>query len=159
MRVTYLTGNVLDFPNGTNVLVHGVSRQGVMGAGVAAQIAKRYPEAYEVYSAAYLDRVKGELALGTFTVAILTDEKRVVNLVTQDEIGTESRKVDYEAVYSGLTTLRDALEDAGKQGRSYSICMPWIGCGLAGGSQNVIRAMIEDVFGASSIPVTVVSYA
>ena len=36
--------------------------------------------------------------------------------------------------------------------------MPWLGCGLAGGSRKIVAAMIEDIFGESPIEVFVVEY-
>lgn len=148
MSLSLITADALTFPRGTNVLIHGVSQRGVMGAGIALKIRQRWPRAYDVYHEAF---EKGDLQLGTFTVAITEDDKRVVNLVTQRDIGTDKRQVDYEAVYSGLETLRDLLEEAGKEGRTYSIVMPYIGCGLAGGSRDIIKAMTHHLFDNSSI--------
>ncbi len=63
-----------------------------------------------------------------------------------------------EALYAGLCTFRDILQDALAQGRVYRVAMPWLGCGLAGGARPVVRAMIEDIFRESPVEVFVVEY-
>ncbi len=155
MSVQYIKGDAISFPEGTNVLLHGVNQLGVMGAGFALQVRERYPAAHEVYMAAYGAE---HLWLGTFTVATLEDGRKVVNLVTQREIGTEKRQVDYEALYAGLESIHALLLKAFDEGRVYSIAMPWIGCGLAGGNRRVVEAMVESIFGSSDIMVYVVDY-
>lgn len=157
MPVTYIIGNALDFPEDTNVLLHGVSTLPKMGKGIAKQIKEEYPAAFEAHTT-LID--KGEAALGRFSTALVAaGTKRIINLISQTIVGEDCRQVDYEALYVGLCQVRDILEDAGKQGRVYRLAMPWIGCGLAGGSKTVVRAMIEDIFGESPIEVFVVEYA
>ena len=156
MPVTHITGNALDFPENTNVLAHGCNTLGSFGAGVALQIAQEYPAAAEADKAAFDAR---ENQLGTFSSAVVAGgAKRIANLYIQESVGTDRRRVDYEALYSALSNLRAVLENAGKEGRAYRVAMPWIGCGLAGGSKTVVRAMIEDIFGESPIEVFVVEY-
>lgn len=156
MPVTHITGNALDFPENTNVLIHCVSLKPVMGAGVARQITEEYPSAFE----AHRDYIAtGNAMLGQFSsVVVAGGAKRIVNLIAQADIGTERRQLDYEALYAGLCTFRDILQDALAQGRVYRVAMPWLGTGLAGGSKPVVRAMIEDIFGESPIEVFVVEY-
>ena len=156
MPVHYITGNALDFPEGTNVLAHCANRQGTFGAGVARQIAEEYPAAAEVDQEAFKS---GTNHLGTFSSAVVAGgTKRIVNIYAQTAYGTETRQLDYEALYTGLERLRAVLQDAHAQGRTYRVAMPWLGTGLAGGSRTVVRAMIEDIFGESPIEVFVVEY-
>lgn len=157
MPVTHITGNALDFPEETNVLAHGCNTLGSFGAGLARQIAEEYPAAAEADKAAFDAK---ENQLGTFSSAVVAaGTKRIANLYIQESVGTDRRRVDYEALYTSLSNLRAVLENAGKEGRAYRLALPWIGCGLAGGSKTVVRAMIEDVFGESPIEVFVVEYA
>lgn len=157
MPVHYITGNALDFPEGTNVLVHCANRQGTFGAGIARQIAEEFPAAAEADQEAFKD---GTNHLGTFSSAVVAGgTKRIVSLYGQTEYGADSRQLDYEALYTGLERLRSALQDALAQGRAYRVAMPWLGCGLAGGSRKIVAAMIEDIFGESPIEVFVVEYA
>ena len=157
MPVHYITGNALDFPENTNVLAHGCNRQGTMGAGIARQIAEEFPAAVEADQKAFQSN---ENQLGMMSSAVVAGgAKRVANLYCQTFYGAEKRQVDYEALYVCLSSLRDILEDAAKQGRVYRLALPWLGTGLAGGSKTVVRAMIEDVFGASPIETFVVERA
>ena len=156
MSIEYFTGNALDFPNGANVLVHGCNTLGKFGAGIAAQIAEEYPAAKEVYLQAFENK---QIRLGTFTTANVAGGKRIVNLITQERVGADKRQVDYEALYLGLETLKDILEDAAKEGRNYTVCLPWIGTGLAGGSKNIIKAIFEDIFDKSLIKFIIVDYS
>lgn len=127
-----------------------------MGAGITRQIAEEFPAAAEADQEAFKN---GTNHLGTFTsVAVSGGTKRIVNLYAQTEFGTETRQLDYEALYTGLERLRAVLQDAHAQGRVYRVAMPWLGCGLAGGSKKIVKAMIEDIFGESPIEVFVVEY-
>ena len=156
MSVEYVKGNLLDFPNNSNVICHCISsRQVSMGAGIAKAIREEYPAALEAYQKAF---DSGSCQLGTFSVAEVAGGKRVVNLVTQENLGTDRRQVDYEALYTALNTLRRVMENARDEGRIYRLAMPWLSCGLAGGSTKVVGAMIEDIFGPSPIVCTVVGY-
>ncbi len=152
MSVQYITANALDFPENTNVLVHGVNCGGVMASGIAKSIREEYPAAYDAYMEAHKNN---ELQLGMFSVAEVVGGKRIINLCTQEKYGTDKRYIDYEALYVGLSRIKEILEGASKEGRKYSLVMPWVGCGLAGGSRKVVKAMIEDIFEESEIRVVV----
>ena len=65
-EVGLLHGNLLDFPYGINVIAHSCNTLNVMGAGIAEQIANRYPEAKEADDVA--DKA-GQNDLGEFSVA------------------------------------------------------------------------------------------
>lgn len=157
MPVTYITGNALDFPENTNVLLHVANRQGTMGAGIARQIAEEYPAAAEADQEAFKS---GDNQLGMFSSAVVAGgSKRICNLYAMTHYGTETRQLDYEALYTGLERFKAVLDNAAKEGRTYRVVMPWLGCGLAGGSRWVVAAMIEDIFGESPIEVFVVEYS
>ena len=156
MPIHHITGNALDFPENTNVLLNIVSLKPVMGAGIARQIAEEYPDAFQ----AHKDFIAGGTAmLGEFSSAIVAaGTKRICNLIAQADIGTHRRQLDYEALYSGLTIFRELLTDAYNNGRVYRVAMPWVGTGLAGGSRKVVGAMIEDIFENAPFEVFVVDY-
>ena len=155
MSVEHVKGNILDFPNNSNVLAHGVSLQGKYGAGLAKQIAEEYPAAKNIYMEAFETK---QLRLGTMTVADVAGGKKIANLVVQEQVGTDKRQLDYEALYVALSDLEWALRHAKEEGRIYRLALTWIGCGLAGGSLKIVGAMIEDIFGNSPIVCTVVGY-
>ena len=130
-------GNLLDmFDNGDfDVIAHGCNCHHVMGGGIAAQIAQRYPGVY------YVDRQytkSGDInKLGTFTCAYPdTNDQRVYNLYTQFNFGAKGVYVDYDALTLCLRKL-NALEKGKKVG------LPLIGGGLAGGDEGVITSIME----------------
>jgi O-acetyl-ADP-ribose deacetylase (regulator of RNase III) len=65
MEIIYKTGNLLDAQ--TDVIAHQVNCQGVMGSGVAAEVKKRYPEAFNSYRKDYEN---GKLELGVAQIFI-----------------------------------------------------------------------------------------
>lgn len=119
------------------VVVHGANCFCTMGSGIAKQIKALYPEAYE----ADLKTIKGDKnKLGTYTGApIMRGEKAfvIVNAYTQYTYGTDSMKVDYEA-------LRRCFNGIKKEFYGCTIGYPLIGCGLAGGSWEVVSKIIDE---------------
>ena len=131
------------FTSDAPIIAHGCNTQGVMGAGVAAIVRKRYSEAYHRY---VQEHAINGLELGTVQFVQLYDHdgptQYIANCMTQEFTGTQRRQVDYEAVYTCFEQLRDfALEHEFRD-----IAMPQIGCGLAGGSWSIVEAMLHDVF-------------
>lgn len=163
MSVEYIKGDLLDWPAGINVIAHGVSRQAKMGKGIAKQIADRYPDAKQAYLDAFAEAGQrgGYPQLGDIVVAkVENDTKRIVHAFTQDDIGTDRRQLNYEALHVALTSLRDMLESARAEGREWVLGIPqWIGCGLAGGHSAVVQAHVESIFWQSPVRCVVVEYA
>jgi O-acetyl-ADP-ribose deacetylase (regulator of RNase III) len=156
MVIKHIKGNLLDFPSGINIIVHSCNTKNVFGAGIAKSIKDEYPAAYEADT---LASSKGENKLGYMSYANVSGGKKVVNLYTQAGFGAETRQVDYEAFYIAISRLRDALEQAHKEGRKYVLGFPYkISCGLAGGDWEIIQTMIEQVFEPSSIETFIVNY-
>lgn len=87
----------------------------------------------------------------------------IANLFIQLEVGTERRRAEYDAVRSSLTAARDqmlagiALDPRRPDEIIHptSLALPRIGAGLSGGDWLTIRSIIDEVFGASPIDVTI----
>lgn len=115
-----------------------------MGAGIAREIAKRYPEAYQADKATESgDKSK----LGTYTFAKFKQASAflkghnlfVVNAYTQYRYGRDGKcYFDYDAFESVMKKINEDFK--GKL-----IVMPWIGCGLAGGSQTKVKEILNRV--------------
>lgn len=117
-----------------DVIVHGCNCQMNMGGGIAAQIAKLYPEARcadEEY-AQYHDQPV--FMLGNATSVEVDDGFTIVNGYTQLKGGAGT--FSYAALE--LVLMKVAAQFAGKR-----IGLPYIGCGIAGGDQNKIVDMFE----------------
>ncbi len=159
MKIEHIDGDLLDFPNGINVIGHNCNCQAVQGAGVALQVKNRYPKAYEAdktHHAVY--QSKGTSQLGTYSSADVGDGKIIVNLYGQDGYGTATRQLNYEAIYKAMETLmKNMTRNSHKQ---YVIGFPYLmGCHLAGGNFLIVESMIKAIFeDCSNIKVYIVKY-
>lgn len=137
MEIVYLVGDLLESPY--RLILHGCNAQGVMGSGVAKQIRKKFPQAFDEYHAAY---GKEMLWLGD---VIFTDcgNKIVANGITQQYYGRSGECfVSYEAINN---VMEDTHNYALKHGIEH-VAMPLIGSKLGGGSWKKISSIIEDKF-------------
>ncbi|MBS0241501.1 MAG: macro domain-containing protein [Proteobacteria bacterium] len=133
-----------------DVIVHGCNTMHVMGAGLAAQIRRQFPAAYEAdLATAYADPAK----LGTCSFArIETAPGRslvVVNAYTQLEPSTGEPgrvDVDYEAVRRALLHIKADYT-------GLRIGLPQIGAGLAGGDWPRIRSIIAETLAAENVTI------
>ncbi len=159
MKLQHIKGNLLDFPNGINVICQNCNCQAVQGAGLALQIKNRYPKAYEAdktHHAVYQN--KGVSQLGSYSSAIVGENKIIVNLYGQDGYGTATRQLNYEAIYKSMETIAKNMSQ--KPHASYIIGFPYgMGAGLAGGNWAVIESMINAIFEPTEIPVFVVKFS
>ena len=165
--VELLYGNLLDFPNGITTIAHSCNVRNIMGAGIAKQIAERYPQEYEAdyefYNNEYDEDGQFIHPLGKFSKATVTGDflpnnnGTIYNLYTQANIGTHTRQVHYEYFWQALKNMHDDIIST--HAEPQVLGLPYgISCGLAGGSWNIILEMINDVFKASSIKTYVVNY-
>lgn len=119
-----------------DVIVHGCNCFCTMGAGIAALVREKFPEAYE----ADLKTAIGDMSkLGTYTHATISTnfgELVVVNAYTQYRYGTQRRQVDYKAVEAVFKRIKQDF--TGKR-----IAYPMIGAGLAGGHWPTIAQIID----------------
>lgn len=129
-----------------DLIAHGCNCFCTMGAGIALQIKKEFPKAYQ----ADLQTKKGNIQkLGTCSWARTNKGLIVVNAYTQFNYGGRGKKVDYYAIESCMEWIKDNF--SGK-----SMGFPLIGCGLAGGEWNVVRGIIENKL--KDEEVTIVEY-
>ena len=153
-------GNLLDMADrgDFDIIIQGCNCFNAMGAGLAPQIAKRYPMAEEADNRT----VRGSIGkLGNWTVAYNTHDTkhpvqfRIINAYTQYVTSQQGEDVfEYDAF---KLILRKLAHQYGKQ--RYGL--PYIGMGLAGGDKKRIMAMIEDfanVISAKGGTVTLVEF-
>ena len=115
-----------------DVIVHGANCYNIMGAGIALQVRRKYPEAYYVDSnTPSKDRAK----LGHYSVVKTGTNHQffIVNLYTQYSPGPH---IDYEA-------LRRGFELIAKDFNGLHIAYPKIGAGIARGDWDTIKAIID----------------
>lgn len=120
-----------------DLIMHGCNCFASMSGGIAAAIARRYPEAREADRAAAerSRRTEGgrRSLLGTYSECRLP-QGIILNLYTQYYPGPDFRM---EAFRSALGRVKEHFHDS-------RIGMPWIGCGIGGASR---RAVLEAVAG------------
>jgi len=121
-----------------NIFCHQTNCMGVMGSGIARQIALTYP------SVAMRDKDYCRLKkpLGTILPVRVSENRICVNLYGQYNYGRYKRFTDYEAFQSALNMFAERLNNSSIPD-DWIIAFPYrIGCGLAGGSWGEIYPMI-----------------
>jgi O-acetyl-ADP-ribose deacetylase (regulator of RNase III) len=150
-------GNLLT-DSDISVIGHCTNCQGVMGSGIALSIKEIYPIAYDAYKNA---ESKEGLKLGEISYgSVLRNSKPFVifNLNGQHLYGTDSRKINYEAIYSALEKMRRICEMA-KMEPKPTVGFPHkMGADRAGGDWRIIERMIEAVFDGYSGDVIIVDW-
>jgi O-acetyl-ADP-ribose deacetylase (regulator of RNase III) len=146
--VAVKTGDLLKSKE--NILGHQTNCLGIMGAGLAVQIKKQYPEVFEAYKRLCEKHKKSRTLMGKCQIVSTKQEGRyIANLFGQYDISRNHVQTEYEYLRKALETLK---EEAKK--RNLSVGLPWqLGSGLAGGDWNIVKKMIEEVF--HDYPVTI----
>lgn len=134
--IKIVNGNILNAKE--NIIVHQVNVQGIMGGGVARQLATKYPnlekeyrEFCRLYDNEY-EKLKGQV------FKIMLQGKFIMNMFSQKE----NFDTDYEAMKKALKEIKQYAKSL-----KLSICMPYkIGCGIANGDWNIVYKIVEEVF-------------
>lgn len=134
--ITNKNGNLLR-ANDVGVIVHQANLFHTFGAGIAAQILKEYPEAYQADLATKYGDVN---KLGTYSYAA-SKGKFVANLYSQKDFSRNgSNATSYEHFKIGIQAIK-------KHFPGETIGVPHgIGCGLAGGDWNRVYKILQTVF-------------
>lgn len=129
-----------------DVIAHGCNCMCEMGAGIAKQIKKVFPAAYD----ADQQTTKGDAGkLGTCTVAtcaLANGTVDVVNAYTQYDFRGKGVLVDYDAVRSCIKWIKSHY--SGKR-----IGLPKIGAGMARGDWNRIRDLISEELAGEDVTI------
>lgn len=141
-----------------SIICHCCNCQGAWGKGVVVPIGKRYPAAKEAYFKA-IKEIPLDERLGEIITVKVTDNILVSNMFGQFDYRKryEDDKdlfLNYEALGKCFEKLKDQIL-AKRHIKNYTIHMPRIGCGLAGGDWNVVEKLINDIFIINGISVTV----
>lgn len=137
--IRYIKGDATDpQAKGMKAIVHCVNDLGKWGAGFVMALSKKWPITREKYLEWYNEHKS--LALGDIQLVVVRPDIVVVNLVGQHGIGTGSKgpPVRYTAIRGGFMKMHSTLQP------SFSIHMPRMGCGLAGGKWEKIEPIIEE---------------
>tara|TARA_B100000085_G_C18542691_1_gene512603 strand:- start:1221 stop:1781 length:561 start_codon:yes stop_codon:yes gene_type:complete len=182
--VETIFGNLLDFPPycktdpdkylGINAIAHSCNTRNIMGGGIALQIKNRYPQAYEADTKAYNQEYdhNGQYIhwLGKYSKAEINskflpnDKGYIYNMYNQASIG-RGRQVDYEHFLRALKGVEQDLYEMNVTKHEYDPSAPpvlglpyGISCGLAGGSWNIVKELINEIFLDSPIKCYIVKF-
>lgn len=151
--VKIVKGNILNASE--DIIGHQVNCIGVMEAGLALQIKKKFPNVFDEYRAflkeheeKHRDGITSQkYPIGQVQFVAVEDNKTVANIFGQIDVGGAKRHTDYEALKTALRAIRDAVTTEGSEHYKKSVALPYgLGCGLAGGSWDVVSEIIEDTF-------------
>ncbi len=128
-----------------DIIIHQCNIHCIMEAGIAKQIAKKWPEVLEADKRTKAGDIK---KLGSWTEATLDNGLVVINMYSQKDFGTDKCQTDYNAMEKALSDIKDEYDvgivDELKIGIPYNI-----GCGLAGGNWNKVKNILNKVFSSS----------
>jgi O-acetyl-ADP-ribose deacetylase (regulator of RNase III) len=130
-----------------DVIAHGCNTMKSMGAGIALQIKRHFPD---VYQKDYQDIRTPTQRWGDYTSVTYSNGKKVLsvfNLYTQYSPGPD---LDYTALELSLKKLAKHIKPNSKIG------LPQIGCGIGGGNWLIVKEIIQRVL--SDYNVTIVIY-
>lgn len=133
------------------VLVHCISADAKMGAGIAVEFSRRYPALRE-----YVKRLRPNVGQAVFYDSYYdggpqppTTSPEVFNLVTKQFYYD---KPTYTSLRAALADMRCQVEEMGIT----KLAMPLIGCGLDRLEWELVRPIIEGMFGEVDVEVLVV---
>lgn len=137
-------GNLLK--SDCDIIAHCCNCQGGFGSGIAGQIRKDFPYAYDAFR---LDTRKPQDKFGTLSVGLSDcSGPDIFNLYGQLSFGYDGKQyVDYDALLQSMIIMMETISDwKSRSTKQFKIGMPYmIGCGLAGGEWSVVEELILNV--------------
>lgn len=176
IQIKYLKGDATVVQRSktmTTVICHCCNAFGGWGRGFVVPLGMKYPKAKSDYVNFCLpfqqSNVKRNELMGQLCLSKVEDNIYVANIIGQyyysrnqrdftNNIGVEAkflptkdgRYVNYESIRSGFRKLLSLMKDA-----EFTVQMPKLGCGLAGGDWNIIEKIIVEELSTNDIQVYV----
>lgn len=134
--INIVNGNILNCKE--DIIIHQVNTQGLMGGGLARQLADKYITLEDLYSK-YCKKYNNEYEKLKGKVYIIhIEDKYICNMFSQKD----NFEVDYNMMYSSLKDVKEFSIT-----NKLSISIPYgIGCGISNGNWNKVYEIIEKVF-------------
>jgi len=148
--VTFIKGDILE--QDVDMIAHQVNTIGIMGAGLAAQISTKYPEAVMSYKQ-FCTMNKNNDIIGEFIPCKVYNEKLnkrqlILNCFTQRGVNLRNeRHTDLEGIKTCFNKIKEEAKHAFPNGCTLAIPYKY-GCGLADGNwdEEVLPLFVE-IFG------------
>lgn len=140
--ITIVNGDILK--SKVSLIVQQVNHQGVMGAGLAKKLSDYCPgmlESYREFCSRHdFESIK---TLGMVHFYSHCGRPIIANVFGQNHYGRNKCYTDYESLTNGLIRVRDIASAC-----EWTVAIPYgIGCGLAGGSWDIVSKIINETFG------------
>lgn len=136
-KIEYRPGDM--FAGNHTYFVHGCNAQGVMGSGVARQVATDYPMTFAEYRRVY--EMDG-LNLGQVIRVGNPNGHVIFNAITQNQYGRDGQRyANYGAIDQAFKWISSYFGATNR--RHHDLAMPMIGAGLGRGDWNTIAGIIE----------------
>ena len=141
-----------------SVICHCCNTLGAWGAGFVLALSKRFPKVKEHYLS-LIKSIKPDERLGK--VGFVKTNKNIVvaNILGQDRIYRSADgkiPLNYEALREGFKNVYDKFIDY--KNIPFTIHMPRIGCGLAGGKWEIVEDIIKKKITKKGVEVYVYDY-
>ena len=120
------------------IIIHQVNCQGVMGGGLARQIAIKYPHTEQQYKKICEEAKYNYRLLKGFMYLSTEEDHSICNIFCQ----RPNFDTDYQALEEGLKKIKGYCKESKR-----TMAIPYkIGCGIANGEWNIVYKIIEEVF-------------
>lgn len=137
-------------------LMHCCNAQGVMGAGIAAQIKSTFPKAFEIYRDQYFkSKHDTSQLMGRVSYA-----DGVYNIVAQMNTGGHQRQVHYGHLARGIIRSIERSNHVMSTGdRRFKMGMPkYMASALAGGDWEIVHELVVGLFANSSCDLYIIEF-
>lgn len=136
--VKEIKGNLL---NQKGVLLHQVNCMGSMGAGIAKQIARKFPKVDKEYKKMCANENNSRSLLGKIQYVEVNDEIIFANSFSQNHYSSRSKQTVEELL---IKNIHNAYKYA--EGKNMKLYIPYlVGCGLGGGDWNKVYEGIKEL--------------
>lgn len=159
-RILYKNGDIFS-PNRTGhecVVCHQVNCQGVMGAGLAAQIRRMFPEVYDDYLKECGKIAKPSDLLGKvlfYSVKYNGFDYNIASIFGQERYGRSGCFTDYDALRRAMEPIRVMATPFPAYPLTTARIPYKMGCGLGGGDWSVVLSIIQEELVDHGIPVEI----
>lgn len=134
------------FESGAPVIAHGCNTVGVMGAGIAKEMRKRYPVMHERYQSMCDNQTF--TTGGVFLYSVPEEPLHIANLATQKYPG---RNAKLEYIIDSMSKLVELCEMYTPE--ISPIAMPRIGAGIGGLDWDDVVVALDENFGKSKVDI------
>jgi O-acetyl-ADP-ribose deacetylase (regulator of RNase III) len=148
-KIKYIKGDATNPQGeGNKLIAHICNDKHKWGAGFVLALSKKWKVPEQLYYKTPID----ELKLGTVRYVFVEEGIAVANMIAQHDTKPINGipPIRYDALERALVDVNDFCKDMG-----YTLHMPKIGSGLAGGDWTIIEKIIEDNV---QVPVTVYEF-